>query len=142
MHLFLPCLCSGYFLRLHSRTTKDKSHVQTLEDIANDDTPAFLNLSDISSFPAGPRDTRDHSRLIYTIGNVFLVDDPIPATEGKQTGDNQACSASSGSSRHKSASSSDGSGRCSNGLMRCLDERGTAVIIPTNQVRDKSLKES
>ena len=116
--------------------------MQSLETIANDDTPAFLNLSDITSFPAGPRDPRDKSRFIYTVGNVFLVDEPAPTADEKETGDNQAHSASSDSSQHKSASSSSGSGRCINGLMRCLDERGMAVIIPTNQVRVVTLKES
>lgn len=115
----------GHFLRLQSRTTKDKSHVQSLDAIAHDDTPAFLNLSNITSFPAG-RDPRGHSKFIYTVGNVFLVDEPPPESAAKAgSGDKSASqSAVSGASSRRSA----------NGLMRCLDERGKVIMVPTNQV--------
>ena len=56
--------------------------MQTLEEIASDDTPAFLNLSDITSFPAA-REQNDNSYMIYSVGNVFLVDDPLPAEDKK-----------------------------------------------------------
>ncbi|KAL8598986.1 hypothetical protein ACOMHN_006795 [Nucella lapillus] len=121
----------GNFLRLHCRTTKDKSQVQSLETIAHDDTPAFLNLSDLTSFPAGPRDPSDQSKFIYTVGNVFLVDEPSPADSSSRS---QVNSASSGSSRHKSETTTSGSGSSGNGLMRCLDERGVAVVVPISQV--------
>ncbi|KAK7100508.1 hypothetical protein V1264_023451 [Littorina saxatilis] len=135
----IPDDYDGNFLRLHSRTTKDKSHVQSLQDIAHDDTPAFLNLSNMTSFPAA-RSSRDKSHLIYTAGNVFLVDEPLPETTSANaekaasvSAGGPGLSASLGSSRLKSATSSS-SGRSANGLMRCLDERGLAVMVPTNQV--------
>ncbi|XP_076462733.1 uncharacterized protein LOC143295056 [Babylonia areolata] len=147
----------GHFLRLQSRTTKDKTHVKSLNAIAHDDTPAFLNLSDITSFPADPK---DQSRFVYTMGNVFLVDEPPPPgggvsgggaggdpaterhSEGKAT---KGHSVISGSSRHtsnnQSASSTVGSGSRTNTttnnngkrVMKCLDERGMPVLVPTNQ---------
>jgi hypothetical protein len=133
---------AGRFLRLQSRTTKDRTHVQSLNNIALGDTPAFLNLANISSFPVQPRDARDAERLIYTVGNVFLVDEPLPVDRVESVVFDHKGSASSASSRHKSASSaassrnkSDASSqRSGNGLMRCLDERGTPIMVPTNQV--------
>ncbi|KAL8610554.1 hypothetical protein ACOMHN_006274 [Nucella lapillus] len=115
----------GHFLRLQSRTTKDKTKVKSLDAIAHDDTPAFLNLSDMTVFPAQPRDQNDQSRFIYTVGNVFLVDEPLPPEE--------TYSAVSDSSRQKSPSTTT-SRRNGNGLMKCLDERGMAIMVPTNQM--------
>nr|KAG5713970.1 hypothetical protein BaRGS_020298 [Batillaria attramentaria] len=116
----------GNFLRLQSRTTKDKSQVQSLDTIAHDDTPAFLNLSDMTSFPAG-RSPRDHSKFIYTVGNVFLVDEPLPTADDGDNGSGQDLAP-------QSAVSAGSSKRSGNGLMRCLDERGMVIMVPTNQV--------
>ncbi|XP_076441078.1 uncharacterized protein LOC143280329 [Babylonia areolata] len=79
----------GRFLRLQCRTTKDKTHVQSLGTVVRDDTPAFLNLSDLTSFPAeglGPRDQVGQSKMIYTVGNVFLVDEPLQSQSQSQVG--------------------------------------------------------
>lgn len=133
----------GHFLRLQSRTTKDRTHVQSLQSIAHGDTPAFLNLTNMTSFPV---DAHDQSRMVYTVGNVFLVDEPLPPTNGKPNGVHERrvqsekgddnSSGLSANSRPKSEKSSAHSQRSPKGFMRCLDERGLPVLVPTNQKGD------
>ena len=140
----------GRFLRLQCRSTKDKTQVRSLHRIAHDDTPAFLNLADIISYPAAPRHPNDNSKLIYTVGNVFLVDEPASVTsppQGNTSHTSQSSSAGShvsGGSVHrteeeeKEEEKGSSDGRKANSVMRCLDERGVAVMVPTNQVSKRS----
>ncbi|XP_012943628.1 uncharacterized protein LOC106013168 [Aplysia californica] len=48
--IVIPGDYDGNFLRLHARTTQDKSVACSLHDVANSQIPAFVNFSSITSY--------------------------------------------------------------------------------------------
>lgn len=104
--------------------------MRPLEAVVNSDTAAFVNLSNITSYPANC-DPRDRSHLIYTMGNVFLVNDPAPPSSStSEVASERTALSSAAASAVSRGSRPSASGR---GPLCCVDERGTSIRIPTNQ---------
>ncbi|XP_050414773.1 uncharacterized protein LOC126828811 [Patella vulgata] len=65
----------GNFLRLKSRTARDKDVHKSIESLVSNKVPAFINLSRISAFQIGKdQGSNQYPRLNYSAGNVFIID--------------------------------------------------------------------
>ncbi|XP_005109314.2 uncharacterized protein LOC101850284 [Aplysia californica] len=144
--IVIPGDYDGNFLRLHARTTQDKSVARSLHDVANSQIPAFVNFSTVTSYTyVGTNglngDSGKLSGSTNNVGSEFSsshVSSRASKISGRSTQEQQkrifhppgSVFVVTGTSRGKAKNK-----RWSRDvlLIRCSDEHGNEVLIPSDQ---------